>query len=626
MFRLRVTTPQGETRVIPLRAGRAAIGRDADNDVALVDDVVSGHHCKIELVGSSCVLTDLGSSNGTWLNNARLQAPTPVDEQSRIYVGSHLIELEREAATATSAHVAANLQHPLSSGGAVLRQPEHRRWRDLHDRYFSYAKEWDERHRPDRLALRKAELLQAQQWLKRTPPHLLSEITGLQREFIRHSEQVVRRRATMRLFQRLGIGVLVMAILAGAVAVWPLVAKMLPAKETPKDATEQASAGQEVAGDGLGHLGALDDHDEDPRARPSADMEDGNCGEYDENDPDRVCVDVNQPIKHLVIPFETLEDIARRYDVSVSALADWNLLNPDELPPEGTTLVVRSPGKRPLPQTKIEHVVESGETWTSLSHRFGIPAQRLRDYNPGKPDLERGAQIAVWLDPKPYKPRNPDQQIPEFYIDPRAQSVGQPDNGALENGIQMPESDLYTLRNGHIMYGSALTIASLQKAVAMFRRDVDYDGIVMLADISKKNGGKFDPHKSHQAGRDIDIWLPTLKGVYLTKDLGEGKSRFRKPHFPEVDWYATWGLVRALIQTEVVEYVFLDWRYQKFVYDAAVNMGATPEQLDAWIQYPRHQGSSRAIFRHSQDHLSHIHVRFKCASWEDRCKGSRAVE
>ena len=174
------------------------------------------------------------------------------------------------------------------------------------------------------------------------------------------------------------------------------------------------------------------------------------------------------------------------------------------------------------------------------------------------------------------------------------------------------------------MRGSSFTIAKLQQAVANFRQDVDYDGELILADISKKSGGHFPPHSSHQAGRDIDIWLPTLKGVYKTKYLNSGGERPRRPLFEEVDWYATWGLVRALIRTEAVQYVFLDWRYQKFVYKAAKNMGATKEELDKWIQYPRAIGRSYAIFRHSPDHLSHIHVRFKCAPWEGDCRGDRA--
>jgi hypothetical protein len=152
---------------------------------------------------------------------------------------------------------------------------------------------------------------------------------------------------------------------------------------------------------------------------------------------------------------------------------------------------------------------------------------------------------------------------------------------------------------------------------------VAYDGKLNLSDISKRGGGHLEPHKSHQAGRDIDIWLPTLKGVYKVKYFKSGGQRDRRPLFEEVDWYALWGLVRALIRTGAVQEVYLDWIYQEYVYRAAVNMGATPEELDEWIQWPRPRGSQKGVFRHSKDHLSHIHVRFKCAPWEKACDGRR---
>jgi hypothetical protein len=31
------------------------------------------------------------------------------------------------------------------------------------------------------------------------------------------------------------------------------------------------------------------------------------------------------------------------------------------------------------------------------------------------------------------------------------------------------------------------------------------------------------------AGRDVDIWLPTLEGVYKTKFVGSGKQKERRP-------------------------------------------------------------------------------------------------
>src|SRR5690606_20140485 len=96
MLRIRVTNPDGTVRTLPLNRPQFAIGRTGDNDLVLHDEMVSGHHCVIETHGHTLVLTDRGSRNGTWVNQVRLEAPVRIDEQSRIYVGGHLIELERD--------------------------------------------------------------------------------------------------------------------------------------------------------------------------------------------------------------------------------------------------------------------------------------------------------------------------------------------------------------------------------------------------------------------------------------------------------------------------------------------------------------------------------------------------
>lgn len=614
MFELRVTGPDGSSRSVPLGSAPLTVGRAAENLLVLDGSAVSSYHCQFELLGAEVVLRERGSRNGTWVNGLRIPDAVRVTESDRIYVGSYLVEVVRASPSRMGAVPEPRVLPPT---GPILRQPSHlRAWRDLHGRYDRFASEWDARHRPPHLALRSAALREARTWLAAATPEMRPPVNALQREFIAASERLARKRAVLR-----GVGIAAALLLlggaiAGALYAWPRISAAF-ARPVAEAVEPGGGTGGEEAG------GYLQDADIDETPPVSAGEVDEDCGVFDPDDPDRACVDVNEPIKHRVIPFETLEDIARRYDVSIDALADWNLINPDAPIEEGTVLTIRDPRKRPLPQTRITYQVEPGETWTKLAERFGVPAKRLQAYNPGLDKLTPETEIAVWIDPKPYEPRAP-RPIPTFHIDKQAVSVGEPNAGRLENGIQMPESDLYTRRNPHIMWGSALTISSLQEAVAHFRQDVDFDGVVILADISKKGGGLFPPHKSHQAGRDIDIWLPTLKGVYKTKYLGEGKSRPRKPHFEEVDWYATWGLVRALIRTGNVQYVFLDWRYQKFVYDAAVNMGATQGELDEWIQYPRHKSSPRGIFRHSTDHLSHIHVRFKCAEWEPECSGARA--
>lgn len=62
-----------------LRHGSLSIGRHQDNDIQIDDSAVSGHHAKIEGVAnehfsqfSEFYLTDLDSTNGTFINNMKL--------------------------------------------------------------------------------------------------------------------------------------------------------------------------------------------------------------------------------------------------------------------------------------------------------------------------------------------------------------------------------------------------------------------------------------------------------------------------------------------------------------------------------------------------------------------------
>jgi len=57
---------------------RIAIGRAADNDIVVDDDMVSRHHARLEMQGDTYILTDLDSANGTWVNNRRVSDPVPL--------------------------------------------------------------------------------------------------------------------------------------------------------------------------------------------------------------------------------------------------------------------------------------------------------------------------------------------------------------------------------------------------------------------------------------------------------------------------------------------------------------------------------------------------------------------
>jgi predicted component of type VI protein secretion system len=76
MHRLRVYRDGLPAREVCV-AGRLTIGRDPHHAVALLEGDVSVEHARVELRDGGCVLTDLGSLNGTLVDGARLPAHEP---------------------------------------------------------------------------------------------------------------------------------------------------------------------------------------------------------------------------------------------------------------------------------------------------------------------------------------------------------------------------------------------------------------------------------------------------------------------------------------------------------------------------------------------------------------------
>jgi pSer/pThr/pTyr-binding forkhead associated (FHA) protein len=62
----------GEGKEFPLKRGINSFGRKSENDVAIVDPYVSGKHGQIEIAEDGVYITDIGSTNGTLLNDAKL--------------------------------------------------------------------------------------------------------------------------------------------------------------------------------------------------------------------------------------------------------------------------------------------------------------------------------------------------------------------------------------------------------------------------------------------------------------------------------------------------------------------------------------------------------------------------
>jgi len=87
------TGPQAGTRLALVDEFR--IGRSADCALILDDDYVSGDHAsQARRSGGEWVVTDLGSTNGTFVNEVRVVTPTVVTAADSLRIGRTQMRLE----------------------------------------------------------------------------------------------------------------------------------------------------------------------------------------------------------------------------------------------------------------------------------------------------------------------------------------------------------------------------------------------------------------------------------------------------------------------------------------------------------------------------------------------------
>jgi type VI secretion system FHA domain protein len=97
LFKLVVSLKDAEPTEYALEKSKTLIGRATGNDIILPDNEkrVSSKHAHLEMSGSTLQLTDLGSTNGTFVNDRRIDANSPVDvkEGDKIGIGLYLLKL-----------------------------------------------------------------------------------------------------------------------------------------------------------------------------------------------------------------------------------------------------------------------------------------------------------------------------------------------------------------------------------------------------------------------------------------------------------------------------------------------------------------------------------------------------
>ena len=75
---------------LTLTAGESAvIGRNSEATLQVHDSAMSRLHCRLEYVGGKLILTDLNSSNGTFVNGQRISGPTELVQGTLFTIGDH---------------------------------------------------------------------------------------------------------------------------------------------------------------------------------------------------------------------------------------------------------------------------------------------------------------------------------------------------------------------------------------------------------------------------------------------------------------------------------------------------------------------------------------------------------
>ena len=288
---------------------------------------------------------------------------------------------------------------------------------------------------------------------------------------------------------------------------------------------------------------------------------------------------------HIVLPGEILGQIATLYGVTSEEIRRWNSLENDFIK-AGQKLKVlpRIPVRE---RRKINYTVREGDNLGKIAKRFGMRIEQIRKINRLKGDAIRAGQDLTLFAAKGSKV---------------AYAVGTPTRGRLVNGERMPPGPGYVVRQPEETYGTSAVIDSMLKVIAKVRRRDKHMPPIVVGDISRKRGGRFKPHFSHQNGLDVDMgYVPKDKRFF---------GRFFKVRKGNLDVRRTFKLLKAFLDTGKVEYIFVNHSVQRLLYPYA-RKHMNKAQLERIFQYPRPHWQRVGVIRHVKGHDDHFHVRFR---------------
>jgi hypothetical protein len=92
-----ILQPESAVRRVPLPAGSLTIGRAPPSTLLLEGAEVSRTHCRIDVAGDEVSVTDLNSTNGTFVDNKRLSGTAPFNHGSMLRIGNYVVTCEYQS-------------------------------------------------------------------------------------------------------------------------------------------------------------------------------------------------------------------------------------------------------------------------------------------------------------------------------------------------------------------------------------------------------------------------------------------------------------------------------------------------------------------------------------------------
>lgn len=209
-------------------------------------------------------------------------------------------------------------------------------------------------------------------------------------------------------------------------------------------------------------------------------------------------------------------------------------------------------------------------------------------------------------------------------------SLGSNARGALFRGVEVPaEGPGYavpeTIRARHARWATAETAAWLSRSFAALAEVVP-DALVPLGDVSRRRGGQAPGHRSHESGRDVDLFFLArhedgtrfYPQQAMIRFGADGRARawsppmgVARPRLPlppvRFDAAGNWTLVRSLLNepSAEVQFIFINRALAALLLDEARRQGEASGLV----------ARAEALF-HSpgnvDPHDDHMHVRVFC--------------